>query len=382
MTNFNCKLFCKLNKVKAFIKPIAGILAVGLLIFFFPDIFLYFAIAIILSMLGRPLCEVLKKFHIKKFHLGDAVSSVLTMAAMFLVFSLIFLIIIPLVNKEIIILSNIDTNAIVEYFEKPLENIYNFLIQYNIIRPEEDILKIAENQLYSIVNWDNFSTIVEGIVSKMSSFVIGTFSTVFLTFFLLRDPDIVHNIFMAITPDNQTSRMKNILHDSRTMLTRYIFGLIAEVFCMMILIFIGLTIFGVKNALIIAVIGGLMNIVPYLGPLMGCAVGVVIGIISNLGIGTYDLILPNALEIMGVFLGANLIDNFVLQPTIYSKSVFAHPIEIFLVILMAGSIGGVVGMIVAIPSYTLIRIIAKQLLSEFKFIELLTKKLDVKNKNS
>ena len=382
MTNFNCKLFCKLNKVKAFIKPIAGILAVGLLIFFFPDTFLYFAIAIILSMLGRPLCEVLKKFHIKKFHLGDAVSSVLTMAAMFLVFSLIFLIIIPLVNKEIIILSNIDTNAIVEYFEKPLENIYNFLIQYNIIRPEEDILKIAENQLYSIVNWDNFSTIVEGIVSKMSSFVIGTFSTVFLTFFLLRDPDIVHNIFMAITPDNQTSRMKNILHDSRTMLTRYIFGLIAEVFCMMILIFIGLTIFGVKNALIIAVIGGLMNIVPYLGPLMGCAVGVVIGIISNLGIGTYDLILPNALEIMGVFLGANLIDNFVLQPTIYSKSVFAHPIEIFLVILMAGSIGGVVGMIVAIPSYTLIRIIAKQLLSEFKFIELLTKKLDVKNKNS
>ena len=371
-----------MNKVKAFIKPIAGILAVGLLIFFFPDIFLYFAIAIILSMLGRPLCEVLKKFHIKKFHLGDAVSSVLTMAAMFLVFSLIFLIIIPLVNKEIIILSNIDTNAIVEYFEKPLENIYNFLIQYNIIRPEEDILKIAENQLYSIVNWDNFSTIVEGIVSKMSSFVIGTFSTVFLTFFLLRDPDIVHNIFMAITPDNQTSRMKNILHDSRTMLTRYIFGLIAEVFCMMILIFIGLTIFGVKNALIIAVIGGLMNIVPYLGPLMGCAVGVVIGIISNLGIGTYDLILPNALEIMGVFLGANLIDNFVLQPTIYSKSVFAHPIEIFLVILMAGSIGGVVGMIVAIPSYTLIRIIAKQLLSEFKFIELLTKKLDVKNKNS
>ena len=333
-------------------------------------------------MLGRPLCEVLKKFHIKKFHLGDAVSSVLTMAAMFLVFSLIFLIIIPLVNKEIIILSNIDTNAIVEYFEKPLENIYNFLIQYNIIRPEEDILKIAENQLYSIVNWDNFSTIVEGIVSKMSSFVIGTFSTVFLTFFLLRDPDIVHNIFMAITPDNQTSRMKNILHDSRTMLTRYIFGLIAEVFCMMILIFIGLTIFGVKNALIIAVIGGLMNIVPYLGPLMGCAIGVVIGIISNLGIGTYDLILPNALEIMGVFLGANLIDNFVLQPTIYSKSVFAHPIEIFLVILMAGSIGGVVGMIVAIPSYTLIRIIAKQLLSEFKFIELLTKKLDVKNKNS
>lgn len=369
-----------MNKIKDFIKPIAGILAVGLLIFFFPDIFLYFAIAIILSMLGRPLCELLKKFHIKKFHLGDAISSVLTMLAMFLTFSLIFLIIIPLVNKEISILSQIDTNAIVEYFEKPLENIYNFLIQYNIIRPEEDILKMVEDKLYSIVNWDNFSSILGSVVSKTSSLVIGAFSTIFLTFFLLHDPNIVHNIFMAITPDNQTLHMKNILHDSRVMLTRYIFGLIAEVLCMMILIFIGLSLFGIKSVLIIAVIGGLMNIIPYLGPLMGCAIGVVIGTISNLGIGSYDLILANTLEIIGVFLGANLIDNFVLQPTIYSKSVFAHPIEIFLVILMAGNIGGVVGMIVAIPSYTLIRIIAKQLLSEFKFIELLTKKLDVKDK--
>lgn len=369
-----------MNKIKAFIKPIAGILAACALIYFFPDIFLYFAIAIILSMLGRPLCELIKKFHIKKFHLGDAVSAVITMSAMFLIFSLIFFIIIPLVNKEILILSQIDTNAIVEYFEQPLEKIYNLLIQYNIIRPEEDILKTIESKLYSIVNWDNFSSVLSIIVSKTSSLVVGIFSTIFLTFFLLRDPDIVHNIFMAITPDNKTNRMKNILHDSRIMLTRYMFGLISEVLCMMILIFIGLSIFGIENAFIIAVMGGLMNIIPYLGPLMGGALGVTIGIISNLGIGTYDLILPNSLEIISVFVIANLIDNFVLQPTIYSKSVFAHPIEIFLVILMAGNIGGVVGMIIAIPSYTLIRIVAKQMLSEFKFIELLTKKLDIEKK--
>ena len=371
-----------MNKIKAFIKPIAGILALAALIYFFPDIFVYFAIAIILSMLGRPLCEALKKFHIKKFYLGDAVSAVITMLAMFLLISLIFLFIIPLANKELSILSNIDTKAIVEYFEKPFENIYNFLLQYNIIRPEEDIMKMVESKLYSIVNWDNFSSIVGGLVSKTSSLFVGLFSTVFLTFFLSRDPDIVHNIFMAITPDEQTTRMNNILHDSRIMLTRYMFGLISEVLCMMILIFIGLTIFGIENALIIAVMGGLMNIIPYLGPLMGCALGVVIGIISNLGIGSYGLILPNSLEIIGVFVGANLIDNFVLQPTIYSKSVFAHPIEIFLVILMAGNVGGVVGMIIAIPSYTLIRIIAKQLLSEFKFIELLTKNLEVKNRKN
>lgn len=364
-----------MNKILSFIKPIAGLLAVGALIYFFPDIFMYFAIAIILSMLGRPLCERLKKFQIKRFHLGDSVSAVLTMVVMFLIVSLIFLFIIPLVNREIAILSNIDTDAIVDYFEKPIEKIYNFLIQYNIIRPEEDLLKMTEEKLYALVNWDNFSSIIGGLISKTSSLVVGLFSTIFLTFFLLKDQDIVHNIFMAITPDSYTLQMNNIIRDSRVMLTRYMFGLIAELLCMMILIFIGLSIFGVNNALIIAVIGGFMNIIPYLGPLMGGAIGVVIGIISNLGISAFAMILPNTLEIIGVFIAANAVDNFVLQPTIYSKSVFAHPIEIFLVILMAGNIGGVVGMIIAIPSYTLIRIIAKQLLSEFKFIELLTKNL-------
>lgn len=364
-----------MNKILSFIKPIAGLLAVGALIYFFPDIFMYFAIAIILSMLGRPLCERLKKLQIKRFHLGDSVSAVLTMVVMFLIVSLIFLFIIPLVNREIAILSNIDTDAIVDYFEKPIEKIYNFLIQYNIIRPEEDLLKMTEEKLYALVNWDNFSSIIGGLISKTSSLVVGLFSTIFLTFFLLKDQDIVHNIFMAITPDSYTLQMNNIIRDSRVMLTRYMFGLIAELLCMMILIFIGLSIFGVNNALIIAVIGGFMNIIPYLGPLMGGAIGVVIGIISNLGISAFAMILPNTLEIIGVFIAANAVDNFVLQPTIYSKSVFAHPIEIFLVILMAGNIGGVVGMIIAIPSYTLIRIIAKQLLSEFKFIELLTKNL-------
>lgn len=366
-----------MKKIISFIKPIAGVLAMAALIYFFPDIFVYFAIAVILSMLGRPLCESLKKIHIKKIRLGNAASSVITMMAMFLFFSLIFLLIIPLVNKELTILSNIDTNAIVEYFEKPLEKCYNFLIQYNIIRPEENLLDMMEEKIYSIVNWDNFSTIVGDIVSKASSLVVGLFSIVFLTFFLLRDPEIVHNVFMAITPDSKTMRMKKILSDSRIMLTRYMFGLIAELLCMMILIFLGLTIFGVKNALVIALIGGFMNIVPYLGPLMGGFIGVIIGIVSNLGINAFDMILPNTFEIIGVFIAANAVDNFVLQPTIYSKSVFAHPIEIFLVILMAGNIGGVIGMIIAIPSYTLIRIVAKQFLGEFKFIELLTKNLEV-----
>ena len=70
-----------------------------------------------------------------------------------------------------------------------------------------------------------------------------------------------------------------------------------------------------------------------------------------------------------------LIDNFLFQPLIFSNSVKAHPLEIFLVVLSAGIIWGISGMIVAIPFYTLLRIIAKEFLSEFKVIEQLTKNI-------
>lgn len=160
------------------------------------------------------------------------------------------------------------------------------------------------------------------------------------------------------------------------MLTRYIFGLITEVITMMILISTSLYIFGIDNALMIGFIGGLMNIIPYLGPLMGCILGTLLGIISVLSSGLYSELLHHSLVIICSFVGANLIDNFVLQPLIYSKSVSAHPMEIFFVILIGGKIGGILGMIIAIPTYTIIRIIASQFLIGFKFVEMLTQNLN------
>ncbi|MEZ5197758.1 MAG: AI-2E family transporter [Bacteroidales bacterium] len=86
----------------------------------------------------------------------------------------------------------------------------------------------------------------------------------------------------------------------------------------------------------------------------------------------YEDIIPISTIIVGTFLVANLIDNMILQPLIYSTSVKAHPIEIFLVILMAGSLAGIPGMILAIPGYTVLRIIAKQFFSQSKLVQKIT----------
>jgi predicted PurR-regulated permease PerM len=131
----------------------------------------------------------------------------------------------------------------------------------------------------------------------------------------------------------------------------------------------------VESALLIGFLGGLMNVIPYLGPIIGTFMGLVIGITSNLSLGMYEDILPISAVIVGTFAAANLIDNLILQPLIYSTSVKAHPIEIFLVILMAGSLAGIPGMILAIPGYTVLRIIAKQFFSGSKLVQQITKNI-------
>jgi predicted PurR-regulated permease PerM len=159
------------------------------------------------------------------------------------------------------------------------------------------------------------------------------------------------------------------------MLSRYFIGLVSQLLMMMILLSIGLSIFGIENAILIGFFGGFMNVIPYLGPIIGCTVGTVLGMSVDLGMGMYEAAFNSGITVILVFIAANLIDNFVIQPLIYSNRVNAHPIEILLVILMAGSLAGIPGMVLAIPGYTVLRIIAKEFLSGFKLIDKLTENI-------
>jgi predicted PurR-regulated permease PerM len=144
----------------------------------------------------------------------------------------------------------------------------------------------------------------------------------------------------------------------------------------MTLITLGLLIFGVENALLIGFFGGVMNIIPYVGPIIGSCIGIMLGITSILVQGSYDLLLPEFLKLAGVFLAVNFIDNNILVPYIYSNSVKAHPLEIFFVIIMGGSLAGILGMLLAIPVYTLLRVIARQFFHQFRIVKKLTRQID------
>jgi len=192
---------------------------------------------------------------------------------------------------------------------------------------------------------------------------MGIFVVLFLSFFFLQDDQMLKNSILTILPDKYADDTKRVLSESRFLLTRYLLGIVLELVSMITLITIGLSIFGIRNAMIIGFLGGLMNIIPYLGPIIGATIGLILGIISVLSYGEYDQIVSTLVIILLTFSASNLIDNFFLQPMIYSKSVKAHPIEVFLVIILAGKLAGIGGMILAIPVYTVVRLIVRQFIT-------------------
>lgn len=364
--------------MKVNLKLIGGILAtlLGLyLAWYFSDILVYVLIAGVLSFIGHPLVSLFDKIHIKKFKMPHTLSAVLSLLTMMLILTALFMIFVPIINRQAIVISSIDFQYLGKQLQKPLEDVEVLLLKYNMLEDDKTLEVMISSELESLINMTSVKNIFGNVVGLAGSIFIGLFSVVFMTFFFLRDNKLFYNGIMLFVPTKFEDKAAIILSDTRRLLSRYFVGLSIELLTMMTLITLGLTFFGVKSALLIGFIGGLLNVIPYLGPIIGASMGVLIGTTSNLSLGLYGDIFPISLIIIGTFAVANLFDNMILQPLIYSTSVKAHPIEIFLVILMAGSLAGIPGMILAIPGYTVLRIIAKQFFSQSKLVKKLTQNI-------
>lgn len=360
------------------LKPLTGLLLFLFLGWYFSDILAYIIIAAVISLLGRPLVQLLQAVHIRKIKLNAAISAAITLLSFIFIVSLFVLFIVPLISDQANMIANIDNEAVSSYFATTIADIQQFMISYGFIDNSQDIMLMAEKQLSDFLDLAHFTNFFGQLLSATSGLLMGTFIVMFLSFFFLKEPQLLRSFILALVPEPYEDDVKLVMTDSRRLLTRYFLGILLELTSMMTLIGIGLTIFGVKNALVIGFLGGLMNIIPYLGPIIGATLGMVLGVISVLSLAQYDLVFVTLITILGVFAGANLVDNIVLQPLIYSKSVKAHPVEIFLVIIMAGKVAGIGGMIIAIPTYTVLRVLARQFLSQIKIVKDLTGNMQMK----
>lgn len=351
------------------------IAAIGFLLWYFSNIVSYILIAIVVSLIGAPVVRLFNKIRIWKLRMPRLVSIILTMLILMAFFIGFFSFFIPLVVTEANMISQINLNQLTGHYHQDIAWLESWLIQLGVINERVTLLGVVQEIAMQFVSLNLFSLVLADFLIFTGNFFFGLFSVLFISFFFLMDPDMVKRIILAIIPDKYSNQTIRVMEKSKKLLSRYFIGLFLDVFAMIISYSIGLSILGVEGALVIAFFAGIINIIPYLGPLIGTGMGVVLGVTSMATIGEFGMIGHTALQIILVFLTVIIIDNVIYQPLIYGKSVKAHPIEIFLVIIAAGSIGGIVGMIIAVPVYTLLRIVAQEFLSQFKVVRSLTDKL-------
>jgi predicted PurR-regulated permease PerM len=355
-----------------------GIGIVGFVLWYFKSIVAYILISSVLALIGRPIVGFLNKLHLKKIKIPNAIAALLTVAFLWTMILIFFRIFIPLVAHQASELSSIDAESVMNNLKDPIQKVEALFIKYNIgAENKQSMDQYLSEKLMSIVNVSVLSNIFGSIAGALGNIFIAAFSISFITFFFLKDRGLLNDGILLFAPDKYLEKIEHILKSIKKLLTRYFIGIIVQISGIILLVSIGLTIIGIdfSDALVIGLVVGIMNIIPYLGPVIGASLGLVLGLATNLDLPFYNELLPLLGYMAIVFVIVQVIDNVVFQPFIYSSSVNAHPLEIFLVIMISGSMFGITGMILAIPGYTILRVIAKEFFNNLKVVKKLTEKI-------
>lgn len=357
---------------------VVGGLFLVFLLWYFRTIVTYILISVVISFLGRPFMQWVSRLRYRKYKISRGIAAFLTLIVLWSLFFSFFSLIIPLIVNELEVLSSIDFEAVFHSVEEPLSKVIRFSGYDPVVIQNRSLTDIIAEELGATINFSQVSNIFTFIASTIGELLLGFFAVSFITFFFLKDKNMFKDAILLLIPTEFESRVANILNSSSYLLRRYFIGIILEILMVMGLDTLGLTIVGLNfsHAVIIGLLCGLFNVIPYLGPWMGALLGLIIGAALHLNHDFLNYTLPLLGMMSVVFLVVQVMDNIIFQPVIYSSSVKAHPLEIFLVIIAAGSMSGILGMLLAIPVYTIIRVIAKEFLINMKLVKKLTRELD------
>lgn len=350
------------------LRALAILLGISLLLYFLyviQSVLVYILIAGILSLIARPIIIFLRR----RLKFPNTLAVVVTMLFFLGLLTTIIGLFIPLIVEQGESLSLLQTQKL----EQDIESI---IIQVNQYFTSKNINLLSELKSADIFsNLKSIPNALNSIAGALGSFSIGLFSVLFISFFFMKDSRLLKNSLLTIMPKGTEGRFSDSLEKINDLLSRYFIGLMFQITILFVLYTITLLIFGISNAVVIAFLCALLNIIPYVGPLIGAFLMIILSMTSNLGQDFQTVILPTTSYVMIGYVIAQLVDNFFSQPFIFSKSVKSHPLEIFLVIIIGGLLMGPLGMIVAVPLYTALKVVLKEFLSENKIVKSLTKDL-------
>ena len=388
----------------------------------------YIILAWVVSMIGAPIYSLVNRFA------GPSLSAAVSLFVLTLVFMLLLRIVVPPLVTQAKNLSEIDYQTIITGLEEPIADMTQWLrdrgvinevkedavdeinkthgniihaeviemdsllnigsdsvkrtninllvnIHQDAIGEEKEIIDLSDqpqilrtlkDDIFKMLDPSQIPQLIGSFLGFFGNMVITLMSVYFIAFFFLREKGLFTKMMSLLVPNKQESKMTRAVDDSTSLLVRYFIGLVIQMFVNAVLATIALKLFGFKSALLMAICFAILNVIPYVGPILGNLIGVLIVISSNLELDFYSMMLPKIVTAIIIFAVLQMIDNFILQPNIFSKSVKAHPLEIFLIVLIGAKIGGILGMVIAIPAYTVVRVLLKVFFSEFEVVKKMT----------
>ena len=352
------------------------LLLILFLLSYFSEVVSYILISWVISMIGQPIMNfLLVKLKLLGFSWAKSISALLTMLTIFAIIGSILWMFIPIVIQQAVVLSKVDFNSISLALQEPIDNV-NIWLRSLGLEPSLSAADQVKSFLGSYFDPKNISIFFGSLLSQAGNILIGIFSILFISFFFLKERGLFTDIILAVVPTGTEKKVREVINDVSELLTKYFGGIAVQMFVLMIISTALLSLIGIKNALLISFFYAIMNIIPYLGPLIGAAFGCMLTISSNLDMNFYSQTIPLLTMVLLVFLAVKLLDDFIIQPYIFSKRVQAHPLEIFIVIMVGARLDGIIGMVLAIPFYTIFRVVARVFLSEFKIIRKITEDLE------
>lgn len=345
--------------------------ALAWLVYTVRGMIVYLIIGAILTFIGKPITRKIHQLRFGKFQFPLWVCSMSTIGVFVLIILGSASLLIPTLVEEIKMLSSINYGQVFTNFESSFTWTENLLKEWKILPNFEE--GAFKSWLVDFLNLGTIKATFGTLLGGLGNVGIALFSITFILFFFLKEDRLADSFITNFVSNKYEKSVETVIPKIKTILTRYFIGLVLQLFVIFILVYLGLTIVGIDNAVVIALFAATMNLIPYVGPIIGIGFGLILGLGQELALyPDVDLLLMSG-KIFSVFIVVQLIDNIVSQPLIFSNSINAHPLEIFIVISIAGTLGGIVGMVIAVPFYSVLRIVAKESKVNIKFIETLSK---------
>jgi predicted PurR-regulated permease PerM len=358
---------------------VAGIILSLFLAWYFRTIVAYLLISAVLALVGKPIVVFLSRIKAGKRKLPRWVCASVALCTIMFILYIFFYFFIPLIASHAQALTGMNINEVVILLTDPFVQLEKF-IQETFSNSEFSFNALLFDKIKSIfdssVILDYFGSITDFIVSM----AVAIFAISFITFFFMKEENLFIDGLVILFPAQYESGIRHAWNNATKLLMRYFIGVFFDMICVMSVLTVGLKfVVGLdfSTAILLGFISGILNVIPYVGPLISAAISIVV-VIANIGTGSFLLEGGYSgifLKTISVFIAMKILDDTVFQPYIFANSIKAHPLEIFLLILIAGSFAGVVGMLIAMPVYTILRVFAKEFFNRFRVVQKLTEKI-------